>query len=120
VLGQSPAGWGQQDPNQWGGGGGYYGGYGQGYDQYGYPTQASHDAGAYGYGSYSGYGNYSHQAAAGVNTDLGVEHKEDEIFDPLAPPDIEKLNTAYIGVHEAPLLGRHLWLKTFEQGQATS
>jgi RNA recognition motif-containing protein len=62
----SPAGWGQQDPNQWVGGGGYYGGYGQGYDQYGYPTQASHDAGAYGYGSYSGYGNYSHQVSSDI------------------------------------------------------
>jgi hypothetical protein len=61
VLGQPSAGWGQQDPNQWGGGGGYYGGYGQGYDQYGYPIQASQDAGAYGYGAYAGYGNYSHQ-----------------------------------------------------------
>jgi RNA recognition motif-containing protein len=82
------AGWGQQDPNQWGGGGGYYGGYGQGYDQYGYPIQASQDAGAYGYGAYAGYGNYSQQAA--VMTAPAVEHKEDEIFDPLAPPDIEK------------------------------
>lgn len=63
VLGQPSAGWGQQDPNQWGGGGGYYGGYGQGYDQYGYPVQASQDAGAYGYGAYAGYGNYSHQVS---------------------------------------------------------
>ncbi len=70
MLGQSPAGWGQQDPNQWGGGGGYYGGYGQGYDQYGYPTQASHDAGAYGYGSYSGYGNYSHQVSSDIRAVL--------------------------------------------------
>jgi hypothetical protein len=112
------AGWGQQDPNQWGGGGGYYGGYGQGYDQYGYPIQASQDAGAYGYGAYAGYGNYSQQAA--VMTAPAVEHKEDEIFDPLAPPDIEKLNAAYIGVHEGSLLGRHLWLKNFDQVQTAS
>jgi hypothetical protein len=57
---------------------------------------------------------------AAVMTAPAVEHKEDEIFDPLAPPDIEKLNAAYIGVHEGSLLGRHLWLKTFDQVQAAS
>jgi hypothetical protein len=31
-----------------------------------------------------------------------------------------RLNAAYIGVHEGSLLGRHLWLKTFDQVQAAS
>ncbi|KAJ7260522.1 hypothetical protein O6H91_17G006500 [Diphasiastrum complanatum] len=113
------AGWGQpqQDPNQWNAG--YYG-YGQGYDGYGYtPPQ---DPG-YAYGSYAGYGNYHQQAevqtGVSVNTSLThmTEHKEEEIFDPLAPPDIDKLNAAYIAVHEGHLLGRHLWLKNSEQAQ---
>ncbi|CAM6085450.1 unnamed protein product [Calypogeia fissa] len=116
-----PAGWGQpqQDPNQWNGG--YYG-YQQGYDGYGY-AQPPQDPGAYTYGNYPGYGNYQQQSEsqAGIApasiTNSAVEQKEEEVFDPLALPDIDKLNAAYIAVHEAPLLGRHLWLKTSEQAQ---
>lgn len=29
-----------------------------------------------------------------------------------------RLNAAYMAVHTAPLLGRHLWLKTSDHGQA--
>ncbi|XP_019463043.1 PREDICTED: polyadenylate-binding protein RBP45-like isoform X2 [Lupinus angustifolius] len=48
----------QTDPNQWNGGGGYYG-YGQGYENYGYapPPPVGQDPNMY--GSYpAGYGNY--------------------------------------------------------------
>ncbi|BBN19099.1 tRNA selenocysteine 1-associated protein 1 [Marchantia polymorpha subsp. ruderalis] len=121
VSQDSPAGWGQpqQDPNQWNSG--YYG-YGQGYEGYGYAPPPQ-DPGAYAYGNYPGYGNYPQQneIQAGIaptgNISAQAEQKEEEVFDPLALPDIDKLNAAYIAVHEAPLLGRHLWLKTSE-GQA--
>ncbi|KAJ7546183.1 hypothetical protein O6H91_08G033100 [Diphasiastrum complanatum] len=113
---QSSGGWGQTqyDPNQWNGG--YYG-YGEGNDGYGYAAQSDP---AYAYASYSGYGQYAQQVELqGVtpNTILphATEHKEEDIFDPLAPPDIDKLNAAYIAAHESHLLGRHLWLKTSEQ-----
>eukprot|EP00246_Nothoceros_aenigmaticus_P003761 TRINITY_DN1494_c0_g1_i7.p1 TRINITY_DN1494_c0_g1~~TRINITY_DN1494_c0_g1_i7.p1 ORF type:complete len:388 (-),score=60.30 TRINITY_DN1494_c0_g1_i7:431-1594(-) len=58
---QSPAGWGQlqPDPNQWSG---VYYGYGQGYEGYGYPPPPQ-DAGAYAYGSYPGYGHYPQQVS---------------------------------------------------------
>ncbi|KAG0592365.1 hypothetical protein M758_1G240700 [Ceratodon purpureus] len=108
---------GHQDPNQWNAAG-YYQGYAQGYDQYGYPTQPPQDPAYAQYGNYPGYGNYPQQASVAVSAAPTAEHKEEEIFDPLAPPDVDKLNAAYMAVHTAPLLGRHLWLKTSDHGQA--
>jgi len=111
-----PAGWGlpQADPNQWSGA--YYG-YGQGYEAYAYA--APQDPSMYGYGAYPASGNYQQQtevqelSAAGLtNTIQASEHKEDDTFDLLAPPDVEKLNAAYIALHEPSLVGRNLWLKT--------
>ncbi|KAH9322487.1 hypothetical protein KI387_017126 [Taxus chinensis] len=113
--------WGQAstDPNQWYGS--YYG-YGQGYDAYGYGQYQ--DPSMYAYGAYPGYGNNQQQtevqegATAGMTgTVQAVEHKEEEVFDPLAPADVEKLNAAYIAVHEPSLVGRHLWLKSSELSQ---
>ncbi|XP_043688123.1 polyadenylate-binding protein RBP45 isoform X1 [Telopea speciosissima] len=49
----------QPDPNQWNGGGGYYG-YAQGYESYGYAA-APQDPNMYAYGAYPGYGNYQQQ-----------------------------------------------------------
>ncbi|XP_057856484.1 polyadenylate-binding protein RBP47B' [Cryptomeria japonica] len=111
------AGWGQAqaDPNQWNGA--YYG-YGQGYEAYGY-AQPPQDPSMYGYGAYPTTGSYQQTEVQEMST-AGVmntvqqppEHKEEEIFDPLAPPDVEKLNAAYIALHEASLVGRHFWLTT--------
>ena len=53
------ASWGVQpqlDPNQWNGGGAYYG-YGQGYEAYGYAPLAQ-DPTMYGYGGFPSYGTY--------------------------------------------------------------
>jgi RNA recognition motif-containing protein len=113
-----PAGWGQAqaDANQWNGA--YYG-YGQGYDAYGYA--APQDPSTYGYGAYPASGNYQQQTevqelstASMTNTFQGPDQKEEEVFDPLAPPDVEKLNAAYIALHEPWLAGRNFWLKTSE------
>ena len=49
----------QLDPNQWNGGGAYYG-YGQGYEAYGY-APPSQDPTMYGYGGFPGYGTYQQQ-----------------------------------------------------------
>lgn len=116
-------GWGQAqpDPNQWNAS--YYG-YGQGYDNYGYAANPQ-DTGSYGYVAYGGYGNEPQQmeAQAVVGTasnppSIAQASDHEEIFDPLAPPDIDKLNASYIAIHEASALGRHLWLKTSEPVQA--
>lgn len=62
VLREQPAAWGQhQDPNQQWNAAGYYQGYAQGYDQYGYPTQPPQDPAYAQYGNYPGYGNYPQQ-----------------------------------------------------------
>lgn len=56
----------QHDSNQWGAGagaGGYYGGYGQGYETYGGYAQPQ-DPNMYGYGAYAGYPNYQQQQVA--------------------------------------------------------
>jgi hypothetical protein len=56
----------QHDSNQWGAGagaGGYYGGYGQGYEAYGGYAQPQ-DPNMYGYGAYAGYPNYQQQQVA--------------------------------------------------------
>lgn len=114
-----PAGWGQgqADSNQWSGG--YYG-YSQGYEGYNYAPQVNEEF-AYAYGNYSGYGNYPQQStevqAGSVNIAQAPECKEEEIFDPLAPPDVDKLNAAYIALHERPAVAHHLWLRTSEEVQ---
>ncbi|KAF4350441.1 hypothetical protein G4B88_015871 [Cannabis sativa] len=86
-------GWGQQvDPNQWAA---YYG-YGQGYDAYSYGA-ATQDPSLYAY----------NMAAIGA-TVPAVEQRE-ELDDPLATPDVDKLNAAYVAVHGSAMLGRPLW-----------
>lgn len=114
----APTAWGQ-DPNQWNGS--YYG-YGQGYDNYDYGA-VPQDVGQYSYTGYEGYPNYPQQmeseAVAGAAAYPPVAPVEEEIFDPLAPLDVDKLNDSYIAVHEASAVGRHLWLKTSEQVEAT-
>ncbi|XP_022731301.1 polyadenylate-binding protein RBP47B'-like [Durio zibethinus] len=107
-----PGGWGTQvDPSQWSS---YYG-YGQGYDAYAYG--ATQDPSFYAYGAYAGYAQYPHQVessqemaamAAGVPA---VEQRE-ESYDPLATPDVDKLNASYLSVHRSAILGRPLWLRT--------
>jgi len=114
-----PTGWGQPqaDPNQWNAA--YYG-YGQGYEAYGYA--AAQDPSMYGYGAYPASGSQQQQievqelSTSGMtNAIQGPEHNEEDTFDPLAPPDVEKLNAAYIALHEPSLIGRSLWLKTSER-----
>ncbi|GFP87008.1 polyadenylate-binding protein rbp47b' [Phtheirospermum japonicum] len=104
--------WGQTaDPNQLNA---YYG-YGQGYDPYAYG--ATQDPSAYAYGAYAGYTQYPQQtegaqdlaALAGVAPTM--EHTE-EAYDPLANPDVDKLNAAYLSVHGRAILGRPLWQST--------
>ncbi|KAL3647570.1 Polyadenylate-binding protein rbp47b' [Castilleja foliolosa] len=103
--------WGQTaDPNL----SAYYG-YGQGYDPYAYG--ATQDPSAYAYGAYAGYTQYTQQtegaqdpaALAGVTPTM--EHVE-EAYDPLANPDVNKLNAAYLAVHGRAILGRPLWQST--------
>ncbi|KAF3780586.1 RBP47B' Polyadenylate-binding protein RBP47B' [Nymphaea thermarum] len=80
--------WVQQDPNQWAGA--YYG-YGQGYDPYSYT--AAQDPSLYAYGAYSGYAGYPqqvegvHDMATMASVVQPLEQKE-EVFDPLAVPDV--------------------------------
>ncbi|XP_068338253.1 polyadenylate-binding protein RBP47B'-like isoform X2 [Pyrus communis] len=107
-----PGSWGQQvDPNQWAA---YYG-YGQGYDAYAYG--ATPDPSLYAYGAYAGYGQYPQQVegvqdvATVGGTILSVEQRE-ELDDPLATPDVDKLNAAYLACHERAILCRPLWLRT--------
>ncbi|KAF8395859.1 hypothetical protein HHK36_019813 [Tetracentron sinense] len=40
-----------------------------------------------------------------------VEQRE-EFYDPLATPDVDKLNAAYLAVHGNTMLGRSLWMRT--------
>ncbi|XP_048325140.2 polyadenylate-binding protein RBP47B' [Ziziphus jujuba] len=101
----------QVDPNQWS----TYYGYGQGYDAYAYG--ATQDPSLYAYGAYAGYTQYPQQVegvqdmAAMVGSGSAVELRE-ELEDPLATPDVDKLNAAYIAVHGSTILGRPLWLRT--------
>ncbi|GAV59772.1 RRM_1 domain-containing protein [Cephalotus follicularis] len=104
--------WGQQvDPSLWSA---YYG-YGQGYDGYSYA--ATQDPSLYAYGAYAGYAQYPQQVegaqymAATAGAFPAVEQRE-ELYDPLATPDVDKLNGAYLSVHASAILGRPLWLKT--------
>ncbi|XP_012478825.1 polyadenylate-binding protein RBP47B' [Gossypium raimondii] len=107
-----PGAWGTQvDPNQWSA---YYG-YGQGYDAYAYG--ATQDPSLYAYGAYAGYAQYSQQIegsqemAAMTAAVPGVEQRE-ESYDPLATPDVDKLNATYLSVHGSAMVGRPLWLRT--------
>ncbi|KAL7618779.1 polyadenylate-binding protein RBP47B' [Lactuca sativa] len=112
---QDPSGvWGQQaDQSQWGSA--YYG-YGQGYDAYGYG--ATQDPSLYAYGAaYGGYMQYPQQGEGGQ--DMGVVggvappvEQREEIYDPLATPDVEKSNYVYLATHGSAILGRPLWQKT--------
>ncbi|KAL4319997.1 hypothetical protein GQ457_18G004300 [Hibiscus cannabinus] len=104
--------WGTQvDPNQWSA---YYG-YGQGYDAYAYG--ATQDPSLYAYGAYAGYAQYpqqvegSQEMAAMAGAVPGIEQRE-ESYDPLATPDVDKLNATYLSVHGSAILGRPLWLRT--------
>ncbi|KAK3004901.1 hypothetical protein RJ639_018723 [Escallonia herrerae] len=93
-----PGNW-QADPSQWGSA--YYG-YGQGYDAYSYG--ATHDPSQYPYEGAQDMGAMTAAAPA-------VEQRE-ELYDPLATPDVDKLNAAYLAVHESAILGRPLWQRT--------
>ncbi|KAH7433551.1 hypothetical protein KP509_07G074700 [Ceratopteris richardii] len=104
----------QIDPTQWGQA--YYG-YVQGYDGY-YALHPQDPSMAYSYGAYSMYSAYPqqmdpHAGAEGV-TGQAVEYKEEEKPDLLALPDVDKLNAAYLEVHERLALGHHIWLTTSE------
>ncbi|XP_022754256.1 polyadenylate-binding protein RBP47B'-like [Durio zibethinus] len=107
-----PGSWGTQvDPSQWSA---YYG-YGQGYDPYAYG--ATQDPSLYAYGAYAGYAQYpqqvegSQEMAAMAGAVPAVEQRE-ESYDPLATPDVDKLNATYLSVHGSAILGRPLWLRT--------
>ncbi|XP_021278430.1 polyadenylate-binding protein RBP47B' [Herrania umbratica] len=107
-----PGSWGAQaDPSQWSA---YYG-YGQGYDAYAYG--ATQDPSLYAYGAYAGYAQYPQQVegsqdmAAMAGAFPALEQRE-ESYDPLATPDVDKLNAAYLSVHGSAILGRPLWLRT--------
>ncbi|GAB4856047.1 Polyadenylate-binding protein rbp47b' [Ancistrocladus abbreviatus] len=113
-----PGTWGQQvDPSQWSSA--YYA-YGQGYDVYGYG--AVQDPSLYAYGAYAGYTQYPQQAEAmpDMAAATGVMEPKDEPFDPLATPDVDRLNAAYLAVHGSAILGRPMWLTTSSFPRQTS
>ncbi|KAK9939732.1 hypothetical protein M0R45_016421 [Rubus argutus] len=108
----APGSWGQPvDSNQWSA---YYG-YGQGYDPYAYG--ATQDPSLYAYSGYASYGQYPQQVegaqdiAAMAGTVPSLEQR-DELDDPLATPDVDKLNAAYFSVHGRAILGHPMWLRT--------
>jgi len=112
-----PSIWGQQaDPSQYSS---TYYGYGQGYDAYAYG--AAHDPSLYAYGAYSGYTQYPQQAegsqemASMAGAVPAMEQREE--YDPLATPDVDKLNAAYLAVHGSAILGRPLWHRTSSLSQ---
>ncbi|KAJ8543799.1 hypothetical protein K7X08_025417 [Anisodus acutangulus] len=104
--------WGQSaDPSQWSA---YYG-YGQGYDAYSYG--ATQDPSLYAYGAYAGYAQYPQQAEgaqdlATMTAAPPVIEQREEQHDPLAMPDVDRLNNAYLAVHASTILGRPLWQRT--------
>ncbi|KAK4758157.1 hypothetical protein SAY87_019458 [Trapa incisa] len=105
-----PGTWGQQvDPSQWSA---YYA-YGQGYDAYAYG--AAQDPSLYAYGTYAGYMQYpqqvegAHQDMSGVA--LAGDQRGGDLYDPLAPPDVDKLNAAYLSVHGNAILCRSFWFR---------
>ncbi|EEF48891.1 nuclear acid binding protein, putative [Ricinus communis] len=122
VIGQQPVriSWGRKQArstlilDQWSA---YYG-YGQGYDAYAYG--ATQDPSLYAYGAYAGYPQYPQQVD-GVQDMTGaipVVEQREELYDPLAAPDVDKLNGAYLSVHGNAILGRPLWMKTSLSQQA--
>ncbi|KAM6596663.1 polyadenylate-binding protein RBP47B' [Cannabis sativa] len=106
-------GWGQQvDPNQWAA---YYG-YGQGYDAFSYGA-ATQDPSLYAYNAYAGYAQYPQQVdgvldMAAIGATVPAVEQREELDDPLATPDVDKLNAAYVAVHGSAMLGRPLWQRT--------
>ncbi|XP_062085032.1 polyadenylate-binding protein RBP47B' isoform X2 [Humulus lupulus] len=106
-------GWGQQvDPNQWAA---YYG-YGQGYDAYSYGA-STQDPSLYAYSAYAGYAQYPQQVdgvqdMAAIGATVPAVEQREELDDPLATPDVDKLNAAYLTVHGSAMLGRPLWQRT--------
>lgn len=109
-----PSGWGQQvDQSQWSNA--YYG-YGQGYDAYA-AYGATQDPSLFAYGAYAGYAQYPQQVE-GVQEMVPVEQRE-ELYDPLATPDVDKLNAAYLAVHGSAIVGRPMWQKTSALSQQT-
>ncbi|KAJ0020938.1 hypothetical protein Pint_31088 [Pistacia integerrima] len=90
----------QVDQSQWSA---YYG-YGQGYDAYAYG--ATQDPSLYAYG-------VTDMAAMAGAVPVVVDPKE-ELYDPLslAPPDVDRLNAAYLSIHGSAILGRPMWRKT--------
>lgn len=101
-----PGGWGQPvDPNQWNA---YYA-YGQGYEAYAYG--ATQDPSSYAYGAYAGFAQYPQQVE-GAQDMSAVSMPTEELYDPMAMPDVDKLNTAYVSIHGSAILGRSLWQKT--------
>ncbi|RID41714.1 hypothetical protein BRARA_J01649 [Brassica rapa] len=93
----------QADPNQWGG---YYG-YGQGYDAYAYGT--AQDPSVYAYGGY-GYPQYPQQGEG--TQEVTNSAAEQDLYDPMATPDVDKLNAGYFSVHASAILGRLSWHRT--------
>ncbi|MBA0732585.1 hypothetical protein Gogos_016663 [Gossypium gossypioides] len=53
----------------------------------------------------------SQEMAAMTAAVPGVEQRE-ESYDPLATPDVDKLNATYLSVHGSAIVGRPLWLRT--------
>ncbi|GAA0149528.1 hypothetical protein LIER_08679 [Lithospermum erythrorhizon] len=105
--------WGQPgDPSQWSA---YYG-YGQGYDAYAYGV--AQDPSAYAYGTYAGYYPPQAEGAQDMSSLPGPTHSiEQQEYDPLATPDVDKLNAAYLSVHASGILGRPMWQKTSSLSQ---
>ncbi|XP_061337904.1 polyadenylate-binding protein RBP47B' isoform X2 [Gastrolobium bilobum] len=105
-----PGGWGQMDPSQWSA---YYG-YGQGYEAYAYG--ATQDPSLYAYGAYAGYAQYPQQVEGAQDMSamsMPTMEQREELYDPLAMPDVDKLNAAYLSVHGSAILGRSLWHKNY-------
>ncbi|KAJ1412370.1 RNA-binding domain superfamily [Sesbania bispinosa] len=104
-------GWGpQMDPSQWSA---YYG-YGQGYEAYAYG--ATQDPSMYAYAAYAGYAQYPQQVEGAQDASalcVPTMEQREELYDPLAMPDVDKLNAAYLSVHGSAILGRSLWHKTY-------
>jgi RNA recognition motif-containing protein len=117
--------WAQQaDPNQWANAYYPYGQQQQGYDAAAYAAAygatAAQDPSLYAsYGAYpAGYLQYPQQVEGGqdmgalaVTAPATIEQRE-ELYDPLATPDVDKLNAAYLAVHGSGILGRPLWQTT--------
>ncbi|WJX69639.1 Polyadenylate-binding protein rbp47b' [Trifolium repens] len=106
-----PGAWGQQvDQSQWSA---YYG-YGQpGYEAYAYG--AAQDPSMYAYAGYAGYAQYPQQVEGAQDASamsVPTMEQREELYDPLAMPDVDKLNAAYLSVHGNAILGRSLWHKS--------